>query len=209
MVYRGFLCLGVFLDKNTIVLLKSKRIGFGIVIGVKWETARDEENWIQSVNWINREQNSLTFIFRIVAETYLFNWCIGSINAMEMLTVSPDCSRKLKACLEVVRKMNWMFYSDQCWLSFLLCIYWSLKCTPEGTKDIWALWVIKDKRYFPLFFRRKNFCVSPRWSPPESRRLVHWKLSFPWGNVTLNKTICVVSIKSYHLPIFQDIIRLN
>lgn len=35
MVYRGFLCLGVFLDKNTIVLLKSKRIGFGIVIGVK------------------------------------------------------------------------------------------------------------------------------------------------------------------------------
>lgn len=35
---------GFFLDKNTIVLLKSKRIGFGSVIGVKWETARGEEN---------------------------------------------------------------------------------------------------------------------------------------------------------------------
>lgn len=129
----------------------------------------------------------LMFIFRIVVGTYLFNWCFGSINAMEMLTVFPDCSRKLKACLEEVRKMNWRFYSDQCQLSFLLCIYWSLKCTPEGTKDIWALWLIKDKRCFPLFFRRRlNFCVSPRWSPPESSRLIHWKLSFSWGNVTLN-----------------------
>lgn len=152
----------------------------------------------------------LMFIFRVVAETYLFNWWFGSINAMEMLTVSPACPRKLKACLEIVRKMNWRFYSDQCQLSYLLYIYWALKCTPEGTKDIWALWLKKDKRYFPLFFRRRlNSCVSTRWSPPESCRLVHWKLSFPWGNVTLNKTICVVSIKSYRLPIFQDMMRLN
>lgn len=155
---------------------------------------RDCKRWGElnhGVNWINREQNSFIFIFRIVAETYLFNWCFGSIIAMEMLTVSPDCLRKLKACLEVVRKMNWRFYSDQCQLSFLLCIYGSLKCTPEGTKDIWALWLIKDKRYILFFWRRWNFCVSPWWSPAES-----WKFSFPWGNATLNKTICVVSIKS-------------
>lgn len=59
MVYRGFLCLGFFLDKNTILLVKSKRMGSGSVIGVKCETARGEENWIHNVNWINREKNSI------------------------------------------------------------------------------------------------------------------------------------------------------
>lgn len=35
MVYRGFLCSAFFLDKNTVVLFKSKRVGSGSVIGVK------------------------------------------------------------------------------------------------------------------------------------------------------------------------------
>lgn len=35
MVYRGFLCLDLFLDKNTVVLFKSKRVGSGSVIEVK------------------------------------------------------------------------------------------------------------------------------------------------------------------------------
>lgn len=152
----------------------------------------------------------LMFIFRIVAETYLFNWCFGSINATEMWTVCPDCPKEVESLLRSSQKDELKVLFRSMPIIFPLCRYWSLKCTPEGTKDIWARWLIKDKRYFPLFFRRRwNFCVSSRWSPPESCRLIHWKLSFPWDNMTLNKAICVVTIKSYHLPIFQDIIRLN
>lgn len=61
MVNRGFLYLGFFLDKkyNSIIEVKEDRLCSGSVIGVKWETARGEENWIHGVNWINREQNSI------------------------------------------------------------------------------------------------------------------------------------------------------
>lgn len=61
MVNRGFLYLGFFLDKkyNSIIEVKEDRLCSGSVIGVKWETARGEENWIHGVNWINTEQNSI------------------------------------------------------------------------------------------------------------------------------------------------------
>lgn len=129
---------------------------------------------------------------------------------MELWIVSPLYPGKLKVCLEVVRNMSWnsCVQINANYLSFYTYIYcWNAR--QRALKIFQQMTNKKQKMFSSLLWEKVEFCVSPKWSPPESCRLVHWKLSFPIGSMTLNKSICAVAIKAYHLPIFQDIMRFN
>lgn len=152
MIREIFWVVFFFWVKNTVALFKSNREGSGSVIGVKQERLLEvRTEFTVSIEATERQilYFLLMFIFRVVAETYLFKLMLrvnkyhGDVNCISCLSWEVEGLFRSSQKNELKQ-----LYSDQCKLSFILCTYLLLKCTPEGSKDISPVWWIRNKRYF-------------------------------------------------------------